>query len=185
VSSEKSSWPGVSSRLKTWSPYSKVITEVTTEMPRSRSIFIQSERVWILSRLALTSPASWIAPPKSKQLLGQRRLAGVGVRDDRESAPPRHRAREGIGHVRQSFWNARAFSRRGPDVERGMGSLLPPALDPLVQFADDAAGGGLAQEGQDGVDERGAAGQKQARGEPQRESPYARNRIRPRSADGR
>jgi hypothetical protein len=46
--------------------YSNVITEVTTEMPRSRSIFIQSERVWIRSFLALTSPASWIAPPNSR-----------------------------------------------------------------------------------------------------------------------
>ncbi|MNY47316.1 hypothetical protein D3C86_1825770 [compost metagenome] len=52
--------------LKTWPPYSKVITEVTTEMPRSRSIFIQSERVWIRSFLALTSPASWMAPPNSR-----------------------------------------------------------------------------------------------------------------------
>src|SRR5690606_10168552 len=46
--------------------YSKVITEVTTEMPRSRSIFIQSERVWMRSFLAFTSPASWMAPPKSR-----------------------------------------------------------------------------------------------------------------------
>src|SRR5689334_3123236 len=35
-------------------------------MPRSRSIFIQSERVFMRSFLAFTSPASWIAPPKSK-----------------------------------------------------------------------------------------------------------------------
>jgi len=66
VSSEKSSWPGVSSRLKTQSPYSKVMTEVTTEMPRSRSMPIQSERVWTRLRLALTSPASWMAPPNSR-----------------------------------------------------------------------------------------------------------------------
>ena len=45
MSSEKSSWPGVSSRLKTVPSYSKVMTEVTTEMPRARSIDIQSERV--------------------------------------------------------------------------------------------------------------------------------------------
>jgi len=36
--------PGVSRRLNTRPSNSKVITEVTTEMPRSRSIFIQSER---------------------------------------------------------------------------------------------------------------------------------------------
>src|SRR5712691_13035030 len=45
--------------------YSKVITEVTTEMPRSRSIFIQSERVLRRSRLALTWPARLMAPPNS------------------------------------------------------------------------------------------------------------------------
>ncbi len=46
------------SRLKMQSLYSKVITEVTTEMPRSRSMSIQSERVWMRSFLAFTSPAS-------------------------------------------------------------------------------------------------------------------------------
>ena len=45
--------------------YSNVITEVTTEMPRARSIAIQSERVRRRSPLARTSPASWIAPPNS------------------------------------------------------------------------------------------------------------------------
>ena len=44
-------------------PYSKVITEVTTEMPRSRSMPIQSERVRRRSPLARTLPASWMAPP--------------------------------------------------------------------------------------------------------------------------
>ena len=66
MSSEKSSWPGVSSRLNTRPSYSKVITEVTTEMPRSRSIAIQSDRVERRSRLALTCPASWMAPPNSR-----------------------------------------------------------------------------------------------------------------------
>src|SRR5262249_25275071 len=37
-----------------------------TEIPRSRSIAIQSERVRRRSPRALTSPASWIAPPNSK-----------------------------------------------------------------------------------------------------------------------
>src|SRR5438876_3245809 len=41
------------------------MTEVTTEMPRSRSIFIQSERVLRRSPLALTCPARLIAPPNS------------------------------------------------------------------------------------------------------------------------
>src|SRR4051794_34888959 len=35
-------------------------------MPRSRSIDIQSERVLRRSALALTWPASWMAPPNSK-----------------------------------------------------------------------------------------------------------------------
>ena len=41
------------------------MTEVTTEMPRSRSMPIQSERVWRRLALARTSPASWMAPPNS------------------------------------------------------------------------------------------------------------------------
>src|SRR6188508_1978624 len=41
------------------------MTEVTREMPRSRSTAIQSDRVLRTSRLALTWPASWIAPPNS------------------------------------------------------------------------------------------------------------------------
>src|SRR5262249_59542700 len=45
---------------------SKVITDVTTEMPRSRSIFIQSERVLRRSPLALTWPARLMAPPNSR-----------------------------------------------------------------------------------------------------------------------
>ena len=45
--------------------YSKVMTDVMTEMPRSFSISIQSDRVPRRFALAFTSPASWIAPPKS------------------------------------------------------------------------------------------------------------------------
>ena len=63
MSSEKSSWPGVSSRLNTQPRLSNVMTEVTTEMPRSRSMLIQSERVRRRSPLARTLPASWMAPP--------------------------------------------------------------------------------------------------------------------------
>ena len=46
--------------------YSKVITEAVTEMPRSRSTFIQSERARRASPRALTAPAIWMAPPKSR-----------------------------------------------------------------------------------------------------------------------
>src|SRR5271154_4959727 len=41
------------------------MTAELTEMPRSRSIAIQSERARRRSPRALTSPASWIAPPNS------------------------------------------------------------------------------------------------------------------------
>src|SRR5262245_41127491 len=41
------------------------MTDVVTEMPRSRSTFIQSLRARRRSPRALTAPASWIAPPNS------------------------------------------------------------------------------------------------------------------------
>ena len=58
VSSLKSSWPGVSSRLNRLPSYSNVITEALTEMPRSRSTFIQSEWARRASPRAFTAPAS-------------------------------------------------------------------------------------------------------------------------------
>src|SRR5690349_1276538 len=63
VSSLKSSWPGVSSRLKTVPSFWNVITLEVTEMPRCCSIFIQSLRARRACPRALTSPARWIAPP--------------------------------------------------------------------------------------------------------------------------
>jgi hypothetical protein len=51
--------------LKIWLSRSKVITEVATEMPRSCSMLIQSERVARRLPLARTAPASWMAPPLS------------------------------------------------------------------------------------------------------------------------
>jgi hypothetical protein len=53
--------PGVSSRLKASPSCSKLMTAEETEMPRSRSTAIQSERTRRRSPRALTSPASWIA----------------------------------------------------------------------------------------------------------------------------
>ena len=52
------------------------------------------------SRLALTCPASWMAPPNKQQLLGQRGLAGVRMRDDREGAPPLDLGRQRRGSRR-------------------------------------------------------------------------------------
>src|SRR5690606_31755995 len=63
---EKSSWPGVSSRLKVTPSFSKVITLEVTEIPRCCSIFIQSGRARRAAPRALTSPARWIAPPCSR-----------------------------------------------------------------------------------------------------------------------
>jgi hypothetical protein len=64
-------------------------------MPRSRSIFIQSDRVLRRSPLALTWPARLMAgqidgAAEQQQFLGQRGLAGVGMRDDRKGAAARH-----------------------------------------------------------------------------------------------
>jgi len=75
--------------LKASPSCSKLITAEETEMPRSRSIAIQSERTRRRAPRAFTSPASWIAPPKQQQFIGQCRLAGVGVRDNRKISSPR------------------------------------------------------------------------------------------------
>ncbi len=66
MSSLKSSWPGVSSRLKARPRFSNDMTEAVTEMPRSRSIASQSERARRCSPRARTAPAIWIAPPNSR-----------------------------------------------------------------------------------------------------------------------
>ena len=63
VSSEKSLWPGVSSRLYLMPPFSKRSTELVTEMPRSCSIAIQSESAAFPALRDFTAPASRMAPP--------------------------------------------------------------------------------------------------------------------------
>jgi hypothetical protein len=55
-------------------------------MPRSRSIFIQSERVWIRLLLGLHFAGKLDRAAEQQKLFGQRRLARVRVRDDREGA---------------------------------------------------------------------------------------------------
>ena len=65
MSSEKSWWPGVSSRLIVWPAYSNCITELVTEMPRCFSTSIQSDVAWRALLRAFTVPAIWIAPPNS------------------------------------------------------------------------------------------------------------------------
>jgi hypothetical protein len=62
VSSEKSSWPGVSSRFTRSPACSNWSTLAVIEIPRSFSISIQSEVACRDARRALTEPARWIAP---------------------------------------------------------------------------------------------------------------------------
>jgi hypothetical protein len=81
-------WPGVSSRLKTIPLRSKVMTELVTEMPRACSIAIQSDRVCAALAACLDRAGQLDGAAEQQQLLGERRLAGVRVRDDRERAPP-------------------------------------------------------------------------------------------------
>ena len=122
MSSEKSSWPGVSSRLNTRPSYSKVITEVTTEMPRSRSIAIQSERVVRRSRLALTWPASWIAPPNSSSFSvsvvlpasGCEMIAKVRRRSTSAAGDEPGRPRGANGHVHGAGCGSSGRSDQGP-----------------------------------------------------------------------
>src|SRR5580692_1437198 len=46
--------------------YSKLMTEVATEMPRWRSISIKSLVACFLILLLLTAPAVWMAPPNRR-----------------------------------------------------------------------------------------------------------------------
>jgi hypothetical protein len=57
VSSEKSAWPGVSTRLITLSRYSNWIAALVTEMPRACSIAIQSDTVPRRPALPCVAPA--------------------------------------------------------------------------------------------------------------------------------
>ena len=66
VSSEKSRWPGVSSRFSTTPPCSKRSTVEETEIPRRRSISMKSDVAALRVRLAPTAPASTSCPPYSR-----------------------------------------------------------------------------------------------------------------------
>ncbi len=57
VSSEKSSWPGVSNKLISAPAYGNCITEDVIEMPRSCSSRIQSDVAWRVALRPLTVPA--------------------------------------------------------------------------------------------------------------------------------
>ena len=60
MSSEKSAWPGVSSRLTTASPYPNCSAAELMEMPRAFSMSIQSDTVLLRPALPWIAPASWI-----------------------------------------------------------------------------------------------------------------------------
>ena len=60
MSSEKSEWPGVSTRLITWSSYANCSAAEVIEIPRACSISIQSETVFRRPALPCTAPASVI-----------------------------------------------------------------------------------------------------------------------------
>src|SRR5215203_4000754 len=66
VSSAKSLWPGVSKRLIKVPSYSKLITEVATEIPLCLSISIKSDVAAFLILLLFTAPATWMAPPNNR-----------------------------------------------------------------------------------------------------------------------
>ena len=101
VSSEKSWWPGVSSRLIVWPAYSNCITELVTEMPRCFSTSIQSDVAWRALLRAFTVPAIWIAPPNSSSFSVSVVLPASGcemIANVRRCATSR--ARSGLNGVR-------------------------------------------------------------------------------------
>ncbi len=63
MSSLKSWWPGVSSRLMARPRYSNCMAALVTLMPRSCSMLIQSEWAAAPPSLAFTDPARSMAPP--------------------------------------------------------------------------------------------------------------------------
>ena len=80
-------------------------------IPRSRSMPIQSgARLAAVLRLARTSPAKLDRAAEQQQLFGERRLAGVGMRDDRECAA----AGDRIGAWRAGRSNQPSLRRSRP-----------------------------------------------------------------------
>src|ERR1700748_1040602 len=105
------------------------MTEVTTEMPRSRSIFTQSERVLRRSPLALTWPARLMAPPNSSSFSVSVVLPASGwemiakVRRRATSVASGERAGDSVARAVSDM--AGAFGREyGPD-QAGYGDCGP------------------------------------------------------------
>src|SRR4051812_40529560 len=101
------------------------MTEVTTEMPRSRSMAIQSERVERRSFLALTCPASWIAPPNSRSFSvnvvlpasGWEMMAKVRRRSTSVACGGRAGAPSGVRMVMGSVWQIQPMRSRTISVK--------------------------------------------------------------------
>ena len=103
--------------------YSICITDDATEMPRCFSISIQSEVAWRARLARLHRAGDLDRAGEEQQLLGQRRLAGVGVGNDGEGAAAAHLGAE-FGHGAASIACAsRALrageSRRRPAAQAG------------------------------------------------------------------
>src|SRR5688572_18167447 len=131
VSSEKSSCPGVSSRLMTAPRNGNCITDEVMEIPRCFSSAIQSEVAWRAALRPLTVPASWMAPPNSSSFSVSVVLPASGcemmanVRRRAVSCP-----------VEVICWKNRSAGWFGPDlalehdgVFAPVGGLIIPATD--------------------------------------------------------
>src|SRR5215510_1225850 len=97
------------------------MTDVVTEMPRSRSTFIQSERARRRSPRALTAPASWIAPPNRSSFSVSVVLPASG--DEGRQDVHRRRTLPGLGRAGSSIvGELQAAVAAGAVDERGGGA---------------------------------------------------------------
>ena len=93
--------------------YSICITDEATEMPRCFSISIQSEVAWRDRLPRLHRARDLDRAGEEEQLLGERRLARVGVGNDGEGAPATHLGAE-LGHGAASIAVNVATPHDGP-----------------------------------------------------------------------
>ncbi len=104
------------------------------EMPRSRSMSIQSDTTWRCEARPSHRPGQLDRPGVQQHLFGQRGLAGVRVGDDRERPPPLHFAPQRLGDDRNRGRHPNIVGRRrarGPpprDVDLEWPSMRQPAL---------------------------------------------------------
>src|SRR5512147_641896 len=105
------------------------MAEADTEMPRSRSTFIQSERARRASPRALTAPASWMAPPNSSSFSVSVVLPASGcemmanVRRRAVSCPVE------VMKVSELWSRGAQFELEDDGVLAAVGGLIVPAAD--------------------------------------------------------